>query len=170
MRISILIAFLFVGTQLSAQIPIRNYIGETEKNIVKALEIEGLDFEVVYDSEDEYYDGEQLIIINAYGPDGMGMNDTWIYLYEDKCYQIQYNFYGDDYVLESIRKVIKGKKNFYPCSDMSDCWSQEIDGQQTSYYWNLFDSYEGDETWKVLIIEDQMRYEENRYMYEWDKY
>ncbi|MCB0705166.1 MAG: hypothetical protein KDC34_07640 [Saprospiraceae bacterium] len=170
MRITILSIICLFASQAFAQMPLRNYIGETEKNITASLDELGLYYELQYDTEYEYWDGIQMIMIWKDEESAYIGNSAWVYLSMDKCYQVQYNFFNDELVLESIRGVLERRSDFYPCSDMSDCWSQEIENRQTSYYWNLFTSYEGDEGWKAVIIEDQEKFEENRYMYEWSKY
>ena len=93
-------------------------------------------------------------------------NDASFYLRNDSCYLVQYNWYNDPFVLESVRKVMDQREDFSPCFDMKDCWVQQKPGDDTVYYWNLFEKYEEDENWKVLRIEADKEFEENRWWYQ----
>ena len=96
-------------------------------------------------------------------------NDASFYLLNDTCYLVQYNWYSDPFVLESVRKVMDMREDFSPCFDMKDCWIQEKPGEEIVYYWNLFEKYEGDENWKVLRIEAEPKFEENRWWYQFSE-
>lgn len=88
----------------------------------------------------------------------------------DSCYWIQYNFFNDPFVIENIRKVIEMRSDFTPCEDLSDCWIQQKPGDPNKYYWNLFDTYEYDENWGVLIIETPENYFLSLSYYQSSKY
>lgn len=79
------------------------------------------------------------------------------------------NWYNDPFVLEGVRAVMDKREDFSPCFDMKDCWIQQKAGEETVYYWNLFDQYEGDESWKVLRIEAEKHFEENRWWYQFSE-
>lgn len=109
---------------------------------------------------------EVEISVISSGEDGYTGNDAFFFLRNDTCYLIQYNWYNDPFVLESIREVMDFREDFSPCFDMKDCWVQQKPGEETVYYWNLFDKYESDESWKALRIEADKDFEANRWWYQ----
>ncbi|MBK8491393.1 MAG: hypothetical protein IPL49_11020 [Saprospirales bacterium] len=65
--------------------------------------------------------------------------------------------------------VMDQREDFSPCFDMKDCWAAKKPGDETLYYWNLFSNMQGDEAWKVLRIEAEKEFEENRWWYQFWK-
>ncbi|MFZ2897397.1 MAG: hypothetical protein WA004_02170 [Saprospiraceae bacterium] len=100
---------------------------------------------------------------------GYTNNTAAFYLRNDSCYLIQYDWYDDPFVLESIRKVMDQREDFSPCFDMKDCWVQQKPGEETLYYWNLFEKYEGVDNHNVLRIEAETEFETNRWWYQFSE-
>ncbi|MBK7407994.1 MAG: hypothetical protein IPL49_08115 [Saprospirales bacterium] len=126
------------------------------------------------EEETDYYEDPPVAVevtISVFSNDAFGYtnNDASFSLRNDTCYLIQYNWYSDQFVLESVRNVMDQREDFSPCFDMKDCWVQQKPGDETLYYWNLFEQYEGDEAWKVLRIEAEKEFEENRWWYQFSE-
>lgn len=119
--------------------------------------------------EEEFLAGEIYLEVYSSEPFGYSGNTATFYLRNDSCYLVQYNWYDDEFVLESIRNVMEQREDFSPCFDMKDCWVQQKPGEETLYYWNLFEKYEGDDSWKVLRIEGEKAFEENRWWYQFSE-
>lgn len=166
---AVLLICLFFTLGAAAQLPIRNFIQQDEMSITEAWESTGYYYESVPDSyygEGEQQDSYLTFTVYANEENLWEGNVANFYLLNDSCYQIQYTFYDDPYVIGSIRKVIEGREDFTPCPEMSDCWIQKMPKDTTSYYWNLFDVYEGSEDIKAVIIESGREYQNNKWWYE----
>lgn len=108
------------------------------------------------------------ISIEVYSNEEFGYTGNMVtfHLRNDSCYLIQYEWYNDEFVLGSIRNVMEKREDFSSCFDLKDCWVQQKEDDAISYYWNLFDKYEGEDYWKVLRIEAEKEFEENRWWYQ----
>lgn len=173
------IALVLSALSLEAQLPIRNYVNLHKDSILVLLEAEGMEYDV-YSDQNEYWDDnfydeapeeeensvkeEELAIsplleestISVYSSLEFGYtgNEAQVFLRGDVCYLVQYNWFGDNKrVLASIREVLNSREDFSPCSDMPDCWTQQRPGEETVFYWNLYDQYESDANWQALRIE-----------------
>ena len=124
--------------------------------------------EEVEDPVEELPQPEAEVSIEVYSNEEFGYtgNMVTLHLRNDSCYLIQYEWYEDEFVLGSIRKVLEQREDFSPCFDLKDCWVQQKPGEETLYYWNLFEKYEGEDYWKVLRIEGEKEFEENRWWYQ----
>lgn len=100
---------------------------------------------------------------------GYTSNTATFYLRNDSCYLIQYDWFDDPFVLESIRKAMDQREDFSPCFDMKDCWVQQKPGEETLYYWSLFEKYEGTDNHNVLRIEAEAEFEINRWWYQFSE-
>ncbi|MCB0640150.1 MAG: hypothetical protein KDC44_00860, partial [Phaeodactylibacter sp.] len=154
---------LFTAAQAFAQLPIRNLIYNTESQVSERWDTEGFYYEAVPD----YYNeegGDQFVTVTVYGDAEMTWesNQAYFYLRNDSCYQIQYSFYEDPFVISNLRSVIQKRQDFKPCDDLKDCWIQSMPNDTTSYYWNLFEVYEGSEDTKALIIEPGVEFVNNK--------
>ena len=143
-----------------------------EEEIAVDTSWEGFPF--AEEMEEDYYEEiapVQEVTISVFSSEAFGYtsNDASFSLRNDTCYLIQYNWYDDQFVLESIRKVMDQREDFSPCFDMKDCWVQQKTGDETLYYWNIFEQYEGDEAWKVLRIEAENEFEGNRWWYQFSE-
>ena len=166
-NIILIFGMLFFTTQAFAQLPIRNMVNSSEEKITATWDEAGF----YYESIPDYYNeegGDQFVTFSVYANAEVIWegNQAFFYLRNDSCYQIQYNFYEDPFVVSNLRSVIESREDFKPCDELKDCWIQTMPGDTTSYYWNLFEEYEGSEDTKALIIEPGVEFANSKYWYE----
>jgi len=122
-------------------------------------------------SKDSLSVDEEEVTISVYSSEAFGYtgNDASFPMRNDSCFLVQYNWYDDVFVLESLRKVMDQREDFTPCEDLKDCWIQQIPDTDARFYWNLFDQYEGEKYWKALRIEAEREIEENHWWYQFSE-
>lgn len=158
-----LLSLLFVpalAACVQGQLPIRNLLHKGQEEIVQRLEKEDLIVDVW---DDGLTEEEGWIEIELYNYSTS--NNALFYVHNDSCYSIHYNFYDDEFVLGGLRRLLDGHADFTPCDNLADCWVQNREGEESSY-WNLFEEYEGDENWDLLIIDTAANFEKDRWWYE----
>lgn len=140
----------------------------SEETVIEPVE-EIVEEEMPAPAAEEVPPSESSIEVYSSAAFGYTNNTASFYLRNDSCYLIQYDWFDDPYVLESIRKVMDQREDFSPCFDLKDCWVQQKPGEETLYYWNLFEKYEGEENRSALRIEAEAEFETNRWWYQFSE-